>query len=177
MMASGVRFEIVATNALTGEAVYFSKEDMARDRYDVIKASCCVPLVNRPYVVDGAPYYDGGISDPVPVCRALGQGCDKVVLILTKPVDAVIGTARNALAARAIRREYPNAAAATEGCARVYAESLRQAKALQEQGRVLIVAPDDIGNLKTLSKDADVLDRLYNKGFHDARTVAGFVQS
>ena len=175
MMASGIRFEIVATNALTGEAVYFNKEDMARDRYDIIKASCCVPLVNRPYVIDGVPYYDGGVSDPVPILRAFAAGCSRVVLILTKPVDTVLSNKRNAFAAKAIRKEFPAAAAATESCNRVYAESLQKALSLQEEGKLLIVAPDDIGNLKTLSKDASVLDRLYNKGFRDARTVAAFV--
>ena len=176
MMASGIRFEIVATDARTGLPVYFSKEDMSRDRYDVIKASSCVPFVNKPYVIDGVPYFDGGISDPVPLDRAFAAGCDKVVLLLTRPLGEDKSRLRNTLAAKTLRKKYPAAAAATENCADVYAESVKKALELQAQGKVLIVAPDDVGNLGTLSRDPRALDGLYNKGFHDARTVKGFVE-
>ena len=176
MMASGVRCEIVATNALTGEPVYFSKEDMRQDCYDIIKASCCVPFVNKPYGIGGVPYFDGGVSDPVPIDRAFSQGCDKIVLILTKPVDAETNSRRNELAAKALQKQYPLAAAATARCGARYAEGVKKALALQEQGKALIVAPDDIGKLKTLSKDAKVLDSLYNKGFCDAKAIRAFVE-
>lgn len=80
---------IVATDARTGEAIYFDKSSMARDCYDVMKASSSIPAVCRPYEIDGVPYYDGALSDPVPVEKAFRCGCDKVVLILTKPRDTI----------------------------------------------------------------------------------------
>ncbi len=175
MMAADAAFEIVATDARTGKPVYFRKEDMAQDRYDVIKASCSVPLVNRPYVIDGVPYYDGGVSDPVPVERAFTRGCDRVVLILTRPVGQDKTHSRNALAAKALQKRYPEAAAATAACGSVYAQSVQKALRLQQEGKVLIVAPDDIGKLGTLTKDEKVLSQLYIKGFHDARTIKSFV--
>lgn len=176
MMSSPTAFEIVATNAVTGEPVYFNKKDMAKDCYDIIKASCSVPVVNKPYVVDGVPYYDGGISDPVPFKRAFEQGCDKVVVILTKPVDAVISNGRNAFAEKVLQKTYPEAGKRTGSCNAVYTQSVKEALALQKEGKVLIVAPDDIGNLKTLSKDASVLDRLYKKGYVDARAIVRFLR-
>ena len=33
----------------------------------------------------GALYFDGALGDPVPVQKAFELGCDRVVLILTKP--------------------------------------------------------------------------------------------
>ena len=175
MMAADAAFEIVATDARTGKPVYFRKEDMAQDRYDAIKASCSVPLVNRPYVINGVPYYDGGVSDPVPVERAFARGCDRVVLILTRPVGQDKTHSRNAFAARALQKRYPEAAAATAACGSVYAQSVQKALRLQQEGKVLIVAPDDIGKLGTLTKDEKVLSQLYVKGFHDARTIKSFV--
>lgn len=176
MMANPAAFEIVATNALTGQAEYFSKEDMRKDCYDIIKASCCVPFVNKPYLLNGTPYFDGGVADPVPLERAFSQGCDKVVLILTRPVGEEKSNARNAFAAKMLEKQYPAAAKATAACGEVYAQSVRRALELQAQGKVLIVAPDDIGSLGTFSKDAAVLDGLYNKGFRDARTVKAFAE-
>ena len=175
MQSSPTDFEIVATNAITGEPVYFNKRDMPKDRYDIVKASCSVPVVNKPYEVDGVPYYDGGISDPVPLGRAFERGCDKVVLILTKPKDLIPDNKRNALAAKWLEKTYPEAAKRTASCNAVYVECVKKALALEKEGKVLVVAPDDIGGLKTLSKDADVLDKLYKKGFVAARTIKKYV--
>ena len=60
---------------------------MRPDQYDILKASCSIPFVCRPYVIDGVPYYDGALSDPIPIEKAYELGCEKVVLILTKPKD------------------------------------------------------------------------------------------
>ena len=150
---------------------------MRQDGYDAIKASCCVPFVNRPYVIDGVPYYDGGVSDPVPLDRALAAGCDRVVLILTRPLNAQPGSLSSTLAVHALQKEYPKTAEAIARRNALYAEGVKKALALQEEGKVLIVAPDDIGSLKTLTKDAAVLDKLYKKGFRDARNIGNFVKN
>jgi predicted patatin/cPLA2 family phospholipase len=85
--ASSVPFNIVATNALNGQAHYFDMSDIEQDDYDAIKASSCVPAVNKPFFVNGIPYYDGGISDPIPIVKCFEEGCDRVVLIMTRPRD------------------------------------------------------------------------------------------
>ena len=76
---------VVATRADTGAVQYFTKDDLHQDHYQILMASSCVPGVNRPYVVNGISYFDGALSDPVPIEKAFAQGCDRVVLILTKP--------------------------------------------------------------------------------------------
>lgn len=63
---SDVELRVVATNAVTGKPVYFDKTDMCQDDYSIMKASCCIPLVCKPYRIKGVPYYDGGLSDPIP---------------------------------------------------------------------------------------------------------------
>lgn len=62
---------IVATNAKTGEAEYFDKNDIKQDNYNVMKASSAIPFFCKPYTVDEIPYYDGALSDPVPIKRHL----------------------------------------------------------------------------------------------------------
>ena len=36
-------------------------------------------------MIQGVPYYDGALGDPVPVEKAFQLGCERVVMILTKP--------------------------------------------------------------------------------------------
>lgn len=49
-------------------------------------ASCCIPVIDRPYCIGGVPYYDGGLADPVSLQKAQELGCSRVAVILTKPI-------------------------------------------------------------------------------------------
>ena len=171
-------FKIVATNALTGKPHYFDKSDMTQNDYGAIKASSCVPAVNQPYYVGGIPYYDGGMSDPIPVEKCFEAGCDKVVLILTRPKDYERDpdAAKDKLAAKMIEGKYPEAARAMSKRAIIYNTELWLAKKYEQQGKVLIVAPDDIGGMKTLKRDRDAIDQLYHKGYADADVIRSFVE-
>ena len=80
----------------TGEAKYFDKRDIRQDDYNVFKASSSIPFVCKPYFIQGTPYfiqgtpyYDGALGDPVPVEKAFASGCDRVVVLLTKPENVL----------------------------------------------------------------------------------------
>ena len=57
----------------------------------------------------------------------------------------------------------------------MYNNSLRELLALEKKGTALIIAPDSIGDLKTLSQDHEQLDRLYRKGYEEAARIRDFV--
>lgn len=166
---------IVATDANTGLPHYFHKYDMRQDSYDPIKASCCVPVINRPYKVDGIPYYDGGLSDPVPYEKAFAAGCDKVVVILTRPEDYRRIPKNDKIIADLLHPHYPNASLAMQNRSVVYNQQVDACEYLQVQGKVCIVAPDSIGNMKTLTKDKDSIEALYYKGYEEAKSILNFV--
>ena len=176
MAAGKEELWIVATNALTGKAHYFGKADFNQDCYDPVKASSCVPMVNRPYFIDGIPYYDGGIVDPIPVEKCLEAGCDHVVLILTRPKEYRRTPDRDKMAVRSLKRKYPAAAKAMMQRAETYNRELEHAIELERQGKVLIVAPDDIGKMKTLTKDLETIKALYYKGYEDGRRIMPYVR-
>ena len=50
-----------------------------------------------------------------------------------------------------------------------------EAKALEAEGRLLILAPDAIDGLKTLSQDHKKLEALYRKGRRDAERIPDFL--
>lgn len=166
---------IVATDANTGLPHYFHKYDMRQDSYDPIKASCCVPVINRPYKVDGIPYFDGGLSDPVPYEKAFAAGCDKVVVILTRPEDYRRIPKNDKIIADLLHPHYPNASQAMRNRSVVYNQQVDACEYLQVQGKVCVVAPDSIGNMKTLTKDKDSIEALYYKGYEEAKSILNFV--
>ena len=169
--------KIVATNAITAKPVYFDKlADMKKDDYSAICASCCVPAVNKPYMIDGVPYYDGGLSDAVPFEKAFEDGCDKVVLVLTKTRDFVRDPAPDLRMARFFMpKKYPASIEALKIRAKVYNDAVARAKKLEKEGKLLILAPDETGRLKTLTKDYRELDAMYEQGRRHARLLEDFV--
>lgn len=174
MLNNPTRLVVVATDAETGEARYFEKSDAPRNDYRIFMASSCLPVFCRPIEIDGHFYYDGGLSDPVPVQKAFDDWCDKVILILSKPLDAPTTGRRDAFGARAIRGKYPNAAAALLTMAEKYRTGVELALQFQKEGKLLLIAPDDTGGVKTLTKDPVLLKALYDKGYADAGKAAAF---
>ncbi|MBQ3378770.1 MAG: patatin family protein [Clostridia bacterium] len=170
------KVKIVAANALTGETKYFEKEDFKRDDYSVCKASSAIPMVCKPYVIDGVPYYDGGISDPVPIEKALRDGCKKVIVILTRPLDFKRIQKKDIWPARIVRRKFPKAAELILQRYKTYNDSVAKAIQYMKEGRALVLAPDDLCGVETLTKDKDKLQMLYEKGYNDARRILDFLK-
>jgi predicted patatin/cPLA2 family phospholipase len=174
-VASGRIVKIVSTDAVTGRPTYFDFSDMSRDDYGAVKASSCVPLVCKPYEWKGRLYYDGGISDPIPYKKAFECGCDKVVIILTKPKHGIRESKNEERAARYIRRKFPQTAHELKHRAELYNRELRGALELEKQGKVLIIAPEDIGGMRTLNRDFSDMDKMYSEGYSDAKAIMDFI--
>ena len=75
-------FSIVLTDCLTGEPVYFHAHD--ERIFDALRATSSMPLATRGFdYVDGHPYADGGVSDPIPIQRAIKDGATDITIVLT----------------------------------------------------------------------------------------------
>ena len=173
---SKTEFKAVASDAQTGRAVYFDKKtDMPKNDYTVLMASSCLPLFCKPVEIKGRMYYDGGLTDPIPFKKALEDGCDKLIIILTKPIGDELNQRRNSLCAAVLKRKYPLFSESMKNAAPTYYAQLDEAMKLQEEGRALVIAPDDIMGLGTLTMDTDKLVELYNKGYSDAKRIKDFL--
>lgn len=175
LMANPAEMIVVATRAETGKAHYFTKADLHRDDYRIFMASCCVPGVNQPFVLDGAPYFDGALSDPVPVEKAFAAGCDRVVLLLTKPADIPRKPGKDRVLAAMIQREYPVAARQLRQRAQRYNAAVAAAKRYQAEGRLLILSPEETFGVDTLKREGEPLRRLYRQGLLDGRRVLAWL--
>lgn len=167
--------ELTATDAETGKPVYFGKEDMDPHDYRVLRASCSIPFVCKPVVCGGRAYFDGGISNPVPIERALEKGCDKIVLVLTRPVDSIKKVGADGKAAKLIKSRYPEISSQLMTRAEKYNEAVAKAIELSREGKCLILAPDDCCGVGTLRKTPENIDALYRKAYDDAAAVKSFL--
>ena len=58
--------QVVATDTRTGTGKYFNSGDVA----DAVQASCSIPRVFKPKLIDGVEYLDGDLVSPVPIKQA-----------------------------------------------------------------------------------------------------------
>ena len=128
-------------------------------------------------MIHGVPYYDGGISDPVPVRKAFQDGCDRVVLILTKPLDFAPAPVKNSFFSHFIEKQYPLSAQRVRSRNHLYQSQLRELRQDVQDGRLLIIAPKTIYGMKTLTKDKKILHQLYLDGMADAACISRFLRS
>jgi NTE family protein len=72
-----VPFAAVATELRTGRTVPFARGPVGA----AVRASCAVPGVFRPVVINGETYVDGGVTDPVPADVARRLGAEVVIAV------------------------------------------------------------------------------------------------
>ncbi len=170
-------FYIAATNAYTGLQHYFTIADMAQDQYDVLKASCAIPVACKPYPVAGSLWFDGGVSTPIPFQKALDDGCEKIVVLLTRPLDYVKEKQSNLWLLSRFLKKYPAIMQLLEHRHEVYNNAMQQLKELERQGKALLVTPDDPCGVAALKKNREAFLQLYQKGYEDGAKIKQFLQS
>lgn len=70
-------FAVVATDLASGDKVVFRTGNTGL----AVSASCAVPGVFQPVVINGKSYVDGGLVSPVPVDEARAMGADFVIAV------------------------------------------------------------------------------------------------
>lgn len=167
---------IIATDAKTGKAQYLNANEMSKNNYWMMKASSCIPVVCSPAVENDIRYFDGGLSDPIPIDFAIKKGCEKIVVIWTKPINEVGNYKIDEMAGHALKKKYPNISNDLLNRKEKIEKSLEYAKKLRNEGKVLIVSPESIGKMSTLTKDKEALDMLYKTGYADAEKIIEFLK-
>lgn len=158
-------YKAVATNGETGEPHYFTKDDFRQDFYEPLKASSAIPGVCKPISIDGTDYFDGGVSDPIPVEKALADGCDHVFLILTKPIDFVKKPEMFKSAYTKVLKNYPAIIKKLNIRHETYNNEIKKALELSKEGKVTIIAPDDGYSVTAFTRNIRELNHLYNEGY------------
>lgn len=164
-------YKAVATNGETGEPHYFTKDDFRQDFYEPLKASSAIPGVCKPVSIDGTDYFDGGVSDPIPVEKALADGCDHVFLILTKPIDFVKKPEMFKNAYTKVLKNYPAVIKKLNIRHETYNNEIKKALELSKEGKVTIIAPDDGYSVTAFTRNLRELNHLYNEGYIKAGKI------
>ena len=168
--------EAVLTNVATGRAEYW--EVPRQDRTNLVtRASCSIPLMFPIAEIDGTPYLDGGCADPIPWRRALDMGCDRLVVVLTRERSYCKEADKSLPAIRQAFKKYPAFVETMERRIADYNASRAALFALEAEGKVTVIAPEDTLGCSRTERDAEVLRGLWQQGYFIGRQASESVRT
>ena len=151
----------------TGKAEYVRITDTWK-QMDVIRASASLPIICQPVEWQGEKYLDGGLADNIPLDKCWELGCDKVIIVLTRPMDYV----RNDHIAPLCRLAFPRHKALLRTIEQRndhYNARIQQIKELETEGKVFVIRPSENRPVGRLEKDPEKLKALHALGMQDAQ--------
>ena len=167
--ADKAEFVTVATDAMTGKAVYFGKEHLLNQDTTVLKASASLPMFSPPIAYRGKLYYDGGVADSIPVQKALDDGCDKLLIVLTKKRGYRKGEMKLQHACSRLLKEYPKTFEAMQKRHDIYNASLELCDKLEKEGKAIVIAPEYPLSVDKFTTDSEKLEHCYLEGTRDCK--------
>ncbi|MCH3916315.1 MAG: patatin family protein [Spirochaetia bacterium] len=164
---SDIEMEVVMTNCLTGKAVYHRMKSIeGEDTMALCKASCSMPVICDPVVIDGVPYLDGGVGDSIPLAHAMEAYPDcKPIVILTRQAD-YRKEPDSKLTVKAMKRklkDYPQLLNCLLDRPRVYNEEIEFVDSMEKEGKCFVMRPE-LTPVGQMERDIDVLTAFYQHG-------------
>ena len=173
----------VASDVAFGTPAYLPVQKLPEDINKVI-ASASMPLVSEQVLLDDGRYLDGGAADSVAVEAALGMEgfphpeqasyvpAQKALVVLTQP-RSYVKEQNNALMPLIRRRyaNYPYYMESIETRPARYNAQRERIWELEEQGRVLVIAPDAPLGVGGTSPSGEALLKAYLEGRIKAKAL------
>lgn len=171
-----MRFEIVTTDCLTGQACYMEEKSDKHRLIDIIKASASLPYVCPICYVDNRPMLDGGIVDSIPIERAISQGYTRNIVVLTRNRGYRKKESSFKLPAF-IYRKYPHLREALKMRSILYNNQLELIERLEKEGNTIVIRPEKPIVVDRMEKNVQKLTDLYNEGYACAKKILGGIGS
>lgn len=163
---SEMNLYIGVTNCITGEGEFLQVNEGEQELMTACRASSSLPLVAPMITIDGQQYLDGGLSDSIPLQKAIDLGEEKIILILTRQSDyskKPNTTGMNRIYGRKYR-EYPELVKCLRRRYRQYNEVSERIAQLEAEGRIFVIRPE-VKPVSRLEDDQKVMEEFYDHGY------------
>ena len=166
-MKSKIDFWATVTNMETGNAEYIKLDDLFA-QMEVLRATSAMPYVSRIVELENGKYLDGGISDSIPVEKCKELGFDKVIVVLTRPLDYRKRKPKEFLA-KTYYRKYPKFAKTLNNRYKMYNETVEKIIDMENKNEIFVIRPTRLVKVKRIEKDPNKLQEMYELGIEDAK--------
>lgn len=154
----------VVSNLETGKAEYLdlqSDEQMS----DKIIASCSLPGMFPARNIGNNLYLDGGVADPIPIQKAIDDGCEKIIVVLSREKGYRKSVEKGGKLIEYKFRKYPDFCQTLRKRPAIYNSKLSIIEKLEEEGKIKVIRPLNTQGIGRLEKDIVKLRRLYDEGY------------
>ncbi len=159
-----MEYYVVCTDVETGGPVYKKLSESNPLTYDWIRASASMPLASKVVELEGSKVLDGGVADSIPLEFFEGIGYDRNVVVLTQPEGFVKEHNKLMPLMRLALRKYPNMIQALDERHVMYNHELEYVRRAEQEGRCLVIRPDEKIPIGHISHDPEEMQRVYEIG-------------
>ena len=160
-----VRCVTGVTDCVTGEALYYDKNELGGDYLVVLKASSSLPFIAKPVEYRGRFLMDGGLADSIPVRRAADEGWKKRVVILTRPRGYRKKPSRLPGFLLMRYRRFPGLLRNIAARYMRYNETLDYIEALEERGEIFVIQPEEEPLAGRVERNPAKIYLTYDQGY------------
>lgn len=163
---SEIATEWVTTNCITGKAEYMDDRENKERLMKICRASSSMPLISPIVNIDGVPYLDGGLSDSIPIRRAMKYGNKKMVIVLTKNKGyrkKFVTKARRRLYVSAYKK-YPELVKTLIKRPVMYNRTLEKIEKLEDEGKIFVIRPETM-MISRLERNVEKQEEFYRHGY------------
>lgn len=161
-------FYAVATNTVTGLPEYM-KITSPLEQMEELRATSAMPLLSRMIKINSNRYLDGAVTDSIPVLKALEMGYDKVVVVLTQPLEYRKQDFSLKNMKRIMKRykNHPKLVKALFNRADMYNNTLDEIMKLEKEKRIFVIRPSQSVEVDYIKKKKEDLQKVYDIGVKD----------
>lgn len=164
-------YYVTVTNVETGEAEYLEVKDILEEM-EKLRASAAIPFVSHMVEIEGKKYLDGGISDSIPVIKCKSMGYDKVIVVLTRPIDY----RKEPLSEKILKlmsvkyKKYPHFIDTMKNRYVRYNKTVETIIDMENKNEIFVIRPSEAIKLKTVERNSDNLQAVYDLGVKDCKS-------
>lgn len=161
------------TNCITGQCEYFYKSKTSTDEIlKVVRASSSLPFISKEVIINGKAYMDGGISSSIPLKKAIDDGCEYNIVVLTR--NKGYRKKPSKLTRKLSKLKYRNFRGLSKAVGeryKKYNSELEFVENMEKEGKVFVIRPQKHINVSRVEKDKNKIFQLYKQGYIETAQI------
>ena len=164
---SNIDFYATITNVETGKPEYVKIKNVF-EQMEILRATSAMPFVSKIVEINEKKYLDGGLADSIPIEKCKELGYDKIIVILTRPIEYRKKKSNERLT-KIKYSKYPNLVQTINNRYKKYNETLEKIIDMENKKEIFVIRPSKKISLKRIERDESKLQEMYDLGLKDCK--------
>ena len=163
---------VTVTNIETGKPEYL-KITNPLEQVEEFRASSAMPFASEIIEINNKLYLDGGISDSIPIDKCFELGYNKIIVILTQPLEYL----KPPLDKKTIKminlkyNKYPNLISSMIDRHNKYNQTIEKIIDLENKKEIFVIRPSKKINIGINITNKEKIQEVYDLGINDCKNI------